>query len=158
MNHHLPIPYFVASFNVQTVLLSSSFIFLLKFILALYRFYSPGRIPWRGECQMEIKTWHIFLQIKFFLLKPWTFFYLTTTIAQTHHMTRRDTSIDSFFPRSLSKCTFFPPFVEWPASDLKLLIITIITHIVQQSFSLWLFSDTTTAGVNDLQAVWKKKN
>lgn len=59
-------------------------------------------------------------------------------------------SLPSFEMRSLH-------FVKWPAPDLKQLIITIITHIVQQSLVVRaLFSETTettTAGVNDLQAV-----
>lgn len=55
---HLLIPYFFPTSLCAPLCVS--------FFRNLYRFqHFIGRIPWRRECQMEIKTWHIFLQIKF---------------------------------------------------------------------------------------------
>lgn len=55
-------------------------------------------------------------------------------------MTRNDTSIDFSLPSPSFEMRSYVFFVKWPAPDLKLLIITIITHIVRQSLALTVFS------------------
>lgn len=105
MNHQLPNP----------------FIFRFKFISALYRL----RMLWQWE--IKNMTHSPRFQIKFFE-KCLLVFFLPDNL---HHMTEERHFNWLFFSRNAQFTLFLCS--KWPAPDLKRLIITIITHIVQQS-------------------------